>query len=542
MFEFMARPWLLLLAPLIYSLIKLAFERWRPVSWESWLAPGLAERLLAGSQTSNPRPRLDTWLVAALVTVLLSLYLAGIGYSLPMDELQRQRQEVVIIQQLSPPEPGQTASLELLEEGQQLLVPFLNARKQGQTALIFYAGSAHLASPMTRDARNLRQLLSLAHPSVMPLAGNRPDLAFKLASETGQLGASTAGAAAPLYWIWITRQLPSQVELLTLMNPKPQAAELLIIAPDQDPEKAAVLNQISYVTLLTPAQARSYLIRLNRPEGVADLDEATDQRLFQELGHGLLLPALLLLLWQYLGQPWPSRNKTSAILLLVGLGSNLLLTTPAQAFDWQGDDYLAWKAVQEGRAEAALELTDLAYLKAQAWFQMGDYARAAQAYQQALENPPENSRDRLDLMFNAGTALLFAGEFQASLDLLQEVLQQDAEREKACINAYLAEQLLQGRPLPASPQEAAAGCQGGEDSSSSGESEEQQEEENRDASSATEQQNQATANSWKPRYQQNCDNCLPLNEAQQQTLDQLEEDPWQLLRNRFRDELQEQQR
>jgi len=527
MFEAFARPVLLLLAPLIYWLLRAAFRQFQSSQWQSILPEGLAQRLLSQQGSSGSSARWPAWSLAALITCLLSLALAGVGFPVQVKEAQRQQQEVVIIQRLAPPERGQTDSVQLLQTAQQLLVPFLNNRKQGQTALILYAGSAHLASPMTSDSSALRQIIGLAHPSVMPRRGDQPREAWKLAAQTGQLGQQTSAASYPLYWVWVTDRLPPHHELQQLLDLKPPKAEVAVIltassATSEDQVRA--VKDLG-IAVMTPQEASSYLDQLNRPEGPAGRSETFNQPFFQELGHWLLLPALLLLLWHYLGQPWPktSRHHLMAWLLFGVLIPGLLTSMPAQASSWQNKDYQAWQALMDQQPELSLMKTSQPRLLGEAWFQLEDFVQAALAYELALEQPPTDTQRLKDLLFNAGTAWLFSGDFNRALPRFDQVRELAPERKDNCINRALALRLKEGKPLP-SKEELKQACGSGQ---------------HLDEEEVPEKNRAEQAPSWQPRKRSPCVDCLPLDPEQEQTLEQLEEDPWRLLRNRFQYELRE---
>lgn len=529
MLDWVARPWLVLLAPVLYWLLRQAFQSLHFSPWQQLLPAGLAERLLVNHKNSTHSIKIsDAWL-AGLLTLLFTLALVGPGSPVDLREAQRIQQEVVIIQRLAPPEPGQTDAMALLDRSQQLLVPFLNNRDQGQTALIFYSGSAHLASPMTGDSATLRQLMSLAHPSVMPLSGDDPAKALGLAAQVGELATANRERAA-LHWLWITDRLPPRSELEAALEKKPAGAELLLILT-QDSLSADAQQAVAGqpLTLVAANEARAYLDQINQVSGPASLQQDIDWQGFKEQGHWFLLPALLLLLWHYLGQPWPKHLPWQRSLPMVLLG---LLTfplafysQPAAAWGWQNQDYQAWRALQKNQPELTLQKTQKPRLLAEAWFQLEDYPQAALAYEEALKQPPEDPDQHLDMLFNTGTAWLFSGQAQQALSYFEQVKQEQPEREDNCINHQLALRLVQQEPLPSATtlQEL---CKGAQPQPPSPEV-------------APQEEQPPPPDDWQPQRAQ-CPDCLPLSQEERESLEQLQEDPWRLLRNRFRWELREQ--
>ncbi|MDR9469316.1 hypothetical protein, partial [Marinospirillum sp.] len=208
----------------------------------------------------------------------------------------------------------------------------------------------------------------------------------------------------------------------------------------------------------------------------------------------------------------------------------LFLSSPsAQALDWQNPDYQAWQALNRQQPERVLKMTTLPRLLAAAQFQLGDYQQAARAYELALQTPPENPQQLLDLQFNAGTAWLFAGDYKRALALFDQVKEQQPQREDNCINRELALRLQEEQSLPAE-KELVQAC------GSASQQEQEQQEQQEQAPQGNQPEEQPA---WEPKAKPECSDCLPLTPEQEQTLDQLEEDPWRLLRNRFQYELRE---
>lgn len=534
--EFMARPLLLLLAPLIYWLaLQLMGQQQKTSGWEKILPAELAARLLQVTHLQSGR---SGWLItprvmAVVLALLLALVLAGPGYTLPSENLSQPRQELVILQQLSPPVRGSAEAHRWLESSQRLLVPLLNSREQGQTALILYAGSAHLASPMTEDAATLRQLLSLTHPSVMPRGGQQPEAAFRLAATTGQL-AKDPGLSGSLQWLWLTPVLPATAEMERLMRLMPERVDRLVLVwLDATPSEVQVQQQqwqeFDRLQLLHSQQAAARLQQLNETASGAAV-VAVRLPLFQELGHWLLLPALLLLAWHVTGQPLPQgvsqrlrRNLLSGMLLV--LASGLVVPRPLLAAWPLSADYRAWQALQQQQPEKALQLARSSDLQGHALFQQQRYVEAAEAFAQAATQAEVSSSRQADLLFNAGTSLLLAEAPEPALALLRQAEQMQPDKLEPCINRVLAEAVHARQPLP-NEQAVQQACSGGSkrqpDAGEAGEA-------------ALQQQ------SWQATRPASCPGCTPLDATQEQQLEQLQEDPWRLLRLRFQTELREQQ-
>ncbi|GLR64208.1 VWA domain-containing protein [Marinospirillum insulare] len=527
MSDFLARPWLLLAAPLIYWVLNETLRSVGSTSWADILPAELAKRLLTqGTESSPPLIKLG-WLLAGL-TFLFTLALAGVGYVLKAEELPNEQHELVILQQLSPAITGSTAPQQQLETSQRVLMPLLNARKLGKTALVYYAGSAHLVSPMTDDTATLRQLLSLTHPSVMPLGGNNPEAAFKLAASLGKF--AQGKQAGRLDWLVLTANLPGPADLQRLLNLKPATAKVYLVWLTTS-LKAVSQQQKSFsdlgIHLLHPDDLPNYTAQLNRSAGSLAEENLQALRFFQELSHWPLLLGMLLLLWQYFEQPrfkLPFKLGFWLFLLVVGASSQ----QPLQAAAWQNLDYQAWLALKAGEAEQAQKLAKRTDLKAHAEFLLGNYAKAAELFTLwQAENPTQDKKLQAEGLYNRGTAWLMAGLPKLALDDFKQAEALYPDWPESCFNRELAKTLLAKQPTP-TEESLVEEC-----ASVSSEPVASQPEEPKD-------NNQEAEQDWQPQENPSCTDCIELNATQEKQLQQLQEDPWRLLKYRFKSELKEQ--
>lgn len=63
------------------------------------------------------------------------------------------------------------------------LQDLFNLRSEGFSALIAYAGSAHTVAPLTDDSHTLINLTKALAPEIMPVQGNNPTEAVRLAKQ-----------------------------------------------------------------------------------------------------------------------------------------------------------------------------------------------------------------------------------------------------------------------------------------------------------------------------------------------------------------------
>lgn len=158
-----------------------------------------------------------------------------------------------------------------------------------------------------------------------------------------------------------------------------------------------------------------------------------------------LLPAL-----------WMLRHQAGLGLLLLALlaGSDPAHAGPVGWRDrweswWLRPDQQAWRALEEGDAERAAALATTPELKGAAAYRSGDYAAAATAFA---------AQDSADAHYNRGTALARAGRLREALEALDRALaldpeHADARHNREVVARALAEQEAsrrdQGEPPPA---------------------------------------------------------------------------------------------
>lgn len=555
MSEFFARPWLLLAIPVIFWVLRALLQSPVQNSWADFLPAELAERLLTKNtpETSQTLAVKPSWVIG-LLTLLFALSLAGLGYQLKADQLPSAQQELVIIQHLSPPIRGNAKPQNLLETSQRALIPLLNTRQEGKTALIYYAGSAHLVSPMTDDSATLRQLFSLTHTSVMPLGGNKPEVAFRLAASLGKLASSDKQGR--LAWLWLTHELPGSLALQELIKLKPLRAKLYLVWLDAsltavNKEQAAFADL--GIVLLHPEQLADYQQELNPAMGGSSAENPHALHLFQELSHWPLLVALVLLLWHYLNQPrikFPFKLSFKLRFWLLVLAVGLVNQPSAQAVGWQNTDYQARQAILAAKGDEALsvdkkllgnkalKLAKRTDLKAHAEFLLGNYTKAAELFtewqiESTLEYKLIDEKAQAEIFFNTGTAWLLAKQPSKALEAFKQAkaLQPEEVRPKwpeLCINQKLAEMLLTNQAAP-TEQKLLALCGASQAKSYASNQEE------------TEEESEPEEQDWQPQETSSCLNCEQLDSTQEKQLQQLQEDPWRLLKHRFKSELREQQ-
>lgn len=133
-----------------------------------------------------PRAALGTSLVMAV------LALAGPARLHTADIALRSSAARVIVVDLSP------GAGDIIDSVRTKLLDLLQHMPPGQTALVVYAEEPYLVAPPTTDAHTLHLLVPEFAPELMPLAGNRPERALRMAQD---ILARSGARMTDLLWI-----------------------------------------------------------------------------------------------------------------------------------------------------------------------------------------------------------------------------------------------------------------------------------------------------------------------------------------------------
>jgi Ca-activated chloride channel family protein len=446
------RPWWLLAWPaLAWLLWQLWHRQKRAGRWQLLLPRHFHAVLLGGG---SGRQSKAPWIVLGLAWLLTGIALLGPSWQRIEQPGRTVVDPLVVVLALNPEMLATDVAPNRLEHARRKLLDLLNARRDAQTALIVYAGSAHVLVPLSDDLSTSRNLLEAIKPSIMPVEGQRADLGVQRALEL--LDQAEQGQGRILL---LTSQL-SEAErrgiAQRLDNHSPQLLILGIGTRDGAPVKQEngdfLKDEQGAIRLsrLDGAGLRSFAADvggLYRQARMDDLDlrnlglfdrpavlrsNGTTQQLdsWADQGHWLLLP--LLLLAALAGR----RGWLFCLPLCL-----MMAPQPGYAFEfqdlWLRRDQQGQALLEQQRpAQAARRFTD-AQWQGMALYEAGDYEAAAERFAQG-----DSARDH----YNRGNALARSGELEAALDAYEQALERQADLRPALENRALVEQLLRQAP------------------------------------------------------------------------------------------------
>jgi len=177
-FHFLRPWWLALMAA---PIAVFAVQRWLdrlPIRAEGLIAPHLLNHLLV------PRGRSRGWRPSHFTMAALtlgSIALAGPAWERERLPFTRDQSPLVIALELSQTMDAVDVQPTRLERAKQKIRDLLALRSGAKTALVVYAGTAHLVLPLTADPGVSDLYLDALATSLMPEPGNNPEAALGIA-------------------------------------------------------------------------------------------------------------------------------------------------------------------------------------------------------------------------------------------------------------------------------------------------------------------------------------------------------------------------
>jgi Ca-activated chloride channel family protein len=361
----------------------------------------------------------------------------------------------VVILELTPEMLATDIQPNRLEQARRKLFDLLQNRSDAQTAIVVYAGSAHTLVPLSDDLSTSRNLLDALKPSLMPEAGHRADLAVSKALtllEQGALGDGRilliGSSLTEQERLGIRRALSGKsTQFLMLGIGTAEGAPItqedgsflkdeqgaILVARLDEPALKAFANDVDgryRHARLGDTDLRA-LGLLDGPRNLRNDGQSVRLDTWADQGYWLLLP--LLLLASCAGR----RGWLFCLPLL------LVLPQPSYAFEFQDlwlrpDQQGLHLLKQEHPAEAAQHFEDHQW-QGVALYEAGDYSGAAQRFAEGNDAHAH---------YNRGNALAKSGELEAALDAYEQALERQPDLRPALTNKALVENLLKQKTTP----------------------------------------------------------------------------------------------
>ena len=437
--------WLLLLIPPAALLLWRVFSN--SANWSKVIDANLLPHLL--SETGRGRRRPFHWLALAWL-ILTVMAMAGPSFEKIEVPVFQRADALVIILDLSASMSAADIQPSRVQRAKQKILDLLESRQEGVTGLVVYAGDAHVVAPLTDDRRTIENLLTALDPSIMPLPGSNATAALLLGSDllsaagvaNGQLLLITDGMPKfdPSDILPALKATGAEVAILGVGTdtgapiPRPDGGFLRsesgdIVVPRLDARElgryAAALNGQFEPVALDNSDLDRLLTRTVVEDGEIALDRETDTWVDQGNWLALALGIALLPLF---------RRGALAVLFLVPLLAPD--TATAQILDelWQTRDQQGAQALQQGDSATAAQLFEDPAWRGTAQYADEQWLKAADSFGRG---------DDADSLYNQGNALAKAGELNRALEAYDQALALEPNASDALRNRDLVEQLLQ---------------------------------------------------------------------------------------------------
>lgn len=459
-FHFIRPDWFWAVAPLLLLLWLLWRKQLRSRSWQSVVDARLLPHLLMGGR----RGHRHSWSLSllALGALLVITALAGPAWEKLEQPVFREQSGMVVALDLSRSMDAADVRPSRLERARLKLIDILNQRHEGQTALIAYAATPFVVTPLTSDNQTIISQLPSMTTDLMPAQGSRPDRAIATARDLLQQAGVSRGSVLLITdgveGMGVDQQLLSDEvkqlqtaghRLLILGVGTSSGAPIPLYKTGgflTDANGAIIVPKVDDAALNAVAQQGGGLYRhlaaddsdINSLLTLINNDSDSEQKKkvsdmmsdqWQEAGVWLLLPLLLLAAFGF------RRGYLAAVALALVIAPQ---SQNANAFEWNSlwsnSDQQGQRALTEGDAAKAAQLFTQPAWRSAAQYRAGDYQKSLESLQ---------GIDNADSYYNQGNALAKLGQLPEAINAYDEALKRDPNMTDAKENRDLIKKIMQ---------------------------------------------------------------------------------------------------
>ncbi|CAI2343410.1 TPR domain protein in aerotolerance operon [Vibrio parahaemolyticus] len=437
-FHFIRPLWLLALIPMFF----LVWLRWREESKPSWkdvLPEHLRNALTIGERGWRKQLPLKLLMLIVLLAIVIC---AGPTWQRESSPFGEDKASLLVVLDNSDSMLQKDLPPSRLERSKQKIRDLLAARRGGKTGLVVFAGSAHVAMPVTQDSKVFDPFLAAITPEIMPVQGKLAEKALPLIDQQLQ---GQPGSTVLLVSDGVNPATIKQYQAYFAGKPY----QLLILAAgntdivSNNPMDLDSLQKLASQTngrLVEVTVDNSDIEQLNRyVERNMQLNGESSMP-WKDMGYQLLFPiALIMMLWFRKGWlvQWCVIVMVSGTLLMptTAMAENISVkaeqpqvvqkvTTFDKVAQWWWDLWLTPDQQgqrlfnQQAYLEAAKHFVD-PLRKGTAYYYASEFELAHSAFLEMQNDPSEEVRDYG--LYNAASALARQREYLAARDLLKSL-------------------------------------------------------------------------------------------------------------------------
>ncbi|KZY74816.1 hypothetical protein A3742_12310 [Oleiphilus sp. HI0071] len=466
-FHFIRPWWLVALIPLAYTVWRLRLKRDQSAQWQQTIAPHLLKALTVGGEHTRWLSPLNVSAAAIFIAVI-----AVAGPSWERKPLPYVQDEAPLIIVLSLAESMNQSDVQpsRLQRAQQKISDLLTLRKGSKVAIIAFAGTAHLAVPLTTDPDIVFQFLHALNSGMMPTEGSIPEKSIPLIEAvkgpdsppaTILLIADSSSANAPEAFNAYLEGTADQLIVFGIGADAPSsdsgASDTESLSLPFNPRSLEALAEATRGTYVQLSFDKQDISRISKSveQHLALVDD--DNRPWIDAGYYLLFPfAMLFLFWFRKGwtlqwcavvlvswslhvppvqaQEPQNAHESSAVVAEIAAKTTVLGRA------WSGFLQLWFTPDQLGRiyfelgdfSKAAYYFEDVRW-KASAYYYAENFSNAIQLYS-GLEAPND--------LFNLGNAFAQNQEYIKALEVYEKVLDLDPEYVRVNANIEIVQAIV----------------------------------------------------------------------------------------------------
>ena len=445
-FHFLRAGWILLI-PIAILLIFFFKRRMLTIgNWEKLIDKRLLPYVMSRSQLSDNQYK---WWLISLISVLSIIALAGPTWERIEQPSFRTDQSLVIALDLSRSMNAQDITPNRLTRAKLKILDILERRQGAQVALIVYSANAFTVTPLTSDTDTIIALINSIDTSIMPSRGSYPALAIdkglqllnQASVSNGEIILVTDGGITSDSFSSAQKLRDEGYRLSALgigsMNGAPipketggfitdNTGQITISRLEVDDLKDLVeIGGGSYTSITSNDQDIDTLLS-EVYSAVRESDDSVTTDQWKEFGPWLLLIVV----------PFGSFlfRKGWVFLLLLTI---MPIDNSVYALDWNDlwktRDQQAKEAMESGDYDKAIELFEDSEWLAAAHYKAGNYRQSANGY---------NNNSDIDHLYNHANSLAKIGQFEEAIENYEKVIAEEPNAEDALYNLNLLKDLL----------------------------------------------------------------------------------------------------
>ena len=445
-FHFLRAGWIVLI-PISVLLIFFFKRRMLTIgNWEKLIDKRLLPYVMSRRQLSDNQYK---WWLISLISVLSIIALAGPTWERIEQPSFRTDQSLVIALDLSRSMNAQDITPNRLTRAKLKILDILERRQGAQVALIVYSANAFTVTPLTSDTDTIIALINSIDTSIMPSRGSYPALAIdkglqllnQASVSNGEIILVTDGGITSDSFSSAQKLRDEGYRLSALgigsMNGAPipketggfitdSTGQITISRLEVDDLKDLVeIGGGSYTSITSNDQDIDTLLS-EVYSAVRESDDSVTTDQWKEFG-----PWLLLIVVPF-GSLLFRKGWVFVFLLTI-----MPIDNSVYALDWNDlwktRDQQAKEAMESGDYDKAIELFEDSEWLAAAHYKAGNYRQSANGY---------NNNSNIDHLYNHANSLAKIGKFEEAIENYEKVIAEEPNAEDALYNLNLLKNLL----------------------------------------------------------------------------------------------------